>query len=225
SLVLTIQMTLVVRKILASSSFAVSDTLLSLIKRLEKLIDDGFTEEDVTLDISGDVDEFDETVEEWEEDEGTDTDNDSDLIQGVNLQRLLQEKEELFSYYRLAQSITENEKGKALLIALSKGFEKLSELGANKKAVIFTESRRTQQYLKEMLEQNGYAGQIVMFNGTNNSPEVTEIYHNWLEKHKDDDQITGSKTADTRAGVCQDFCVNVKTMLHMSGLTWSHWRA
>lgn len=25
--------------------------------------------------------------------------------------------------------------------------------------------------------------------------------------------------------VCQDFCVNVKTMLHMSGLTWSHWRA
>ncbi|GAA4717989.1 SNF2-related protein [Brevibacillus fulvus] len=206
-------MTLVVRKILASSSFAVSDTLLSLIKRLEKLIDDGFTEEDVTLDISGDVDEFDETVEEWEEDEGTDTDNDSDLIQGVNLQRLLQEKEELFSYYRLAQSITENEKGKALLIALSKGFEKLSELGANKKAVIFTESRRTQQYLKEMLEQNGYAGQIVMFNGTNNSPEVTEIYHNWLEKHKDDDQITGSKTADTRAALVEHFRENASIMI------------
>lgn len=207
-------MTLVVRKILASSSFAVSDTLLSLVKRLEKLIDDGITEVDISSDITGDVDEFDETMEEWEEDdESRDSDTDSDLTQRVNLQRLLQEKEELFSYYRLALSITENEKGKALLTALSKGFEKLSGLGANKKAVIFTESRRTQQYLKEMLEQNGYSDQIVMFNGTNNSPEVTEIYRQWLEKHKDDDQITVSKTADTRAALVEHFRDNASIMI------------
>src|SRR5690606_31559156 len=65
--------------------------------------------------------------------------------------------------------------------------------------------RRTQAYLKEMLEQNGYHGKIVVFNGTNNSPEIKEIYQEWLEKHQDDDQITGSKTADTRAALVEYF--------------------
>ena len=66
----------------------------------------------------------------------------------------------------------------------------MKELNANKKAVIFTESRRTQSYLKEMLEQNGYAGKVIMFNGTNNSPDIQLIYEEWLDRHKHDDQIT-----------------------------------
>ncbi|EQD43053.1 helicase [mine drainage metagenome] len=38
--------------------------------------------------------------------------------------------------------------------------------GDKRKALVFTESRRTQEYLKTFLEANGYAGQIVLFNGT-----------------------------------------------------------
>ena len=32
----------------------------------------------------------------------------------------------------------------------------MEELGANRKALIFTESTRTQLYLKQLLEENGY---------------------------------------------------------------------
>ncbi|WP_434756444.1 SNF2-related protein [Paenibacillus amylolyticus] len=194
-------MTLVVRKILASSSFAISDTLLSLIRRLETSLEENSSEQELEC-IYNDIDEMDSTLEEW-----TEEDEQSDAIENHKMERalLLREREELLSYYELANSITENEKGKALLVALSNGFEKLRELGANDKAVIFTESRRTQAFLKEMLEENGYDGKIVMFNGTNNSPEIKEIYNDWLIRHQDDDQITGSKTSDTRAALVEYF--------------------
>ena len=57
----------------------------------------------------------------------------------------------------------------------------MAEMGANRKALIFTESRRTQQYLKSFLEANGYAGQIVLFSGTNSDAQSQVIYERWLE--------------------------------------------
>lgn len=194
-------MTLVVRKILASSSFAISDTLLSLVRRLEASLEEEGNGQGIEI-IYNDIDELDTTVEEWsDEEEQSEEDGNSKQERAL----LLREREELLGYYELATSITENEKGNALLVALTNGFAKLRELGANDKAVIFTESRRTQMYLKEMLEQNGYAGKIVMFNGTNSSPEIKEIYQDWLEQHQHDDQITGSKTSDTRAALVEYF--------------------
>jgi hypothetical protein len=50
------------------------------------------------------------------------------------------------------------------------------ETGAARKALIFTESRRTQDYLKSFLEAHGYQGQVVLFNGSNGGPEATRIY-------------------------------------------------
>ena len=48
---------------------------------------------------------------------------------------------------------------------------------------IFTESRRTQQYLHDLLQANGYANQIVLINGTNTDPESRRIYEKYLERH------------------------------------------
>ncbi|GAD15039.1 helicase domain protein [Geobacillus kaustophilus GBlys] len=208
-------MTLVVRKLLASSSFAISDTLLSLIKRLEQLLeqlDSGKTEITVEhSDVYADVDEFDDTVEEWEED---DQPSYIDKLSPDEMKRLIQEeKEELEQYYSLAKSIKENSKAEALLIALEKGFEKLRMLGANEKAVIFTESRRTQMYLREFLERNGYAGKIVLFNGENQDEQAKQIYEQWLEKHRHDDKITGSKTADMRAALVEYFKEQASIMI------------
>jgi hypothetical protein len=56
-------MTLVVRKILASSSFAISDTLLSLVKRLDASLEEVGNVYDVE-NIYNDIDELDNTVEE-----------------------------------------------------------------------------------------------------------------------------------------------------------------
>ena len=195
-------MTLVVRKILASSSFAISDTLLSLVRRLESSLEEEGSEQEIE-NIYNDIDEMDTTVEEWSDDD--ELSEESTAASKQERAAILHEREELLAYYKLANSITENEKGKALLIALANGFAKLRELGANDKAVIFTESRRTQLYLKEMLEHNGYSGKVVMFNGTNSSPEIKVIYQDWLERHQHDDQITGSKTADTRAALVEYF--------------------
>ncbi|MEK5478778.1 SNF2-related protein [Paenibacillus sp. FSL R5-0407] len=202
-------MTLVVRKILASSSFAISDTLLSLVRRLETSLEEEGSEQGIE-NIYNDIDELDATVEEWSDEDEQSEEGD---ISKQERALLMREREELLAYYELATSITENEKGKALLVALANGFAKLRELGANDKAVIFTESRRTQQYLKEMLEENGYAGKIVMFNGTNNSPEIKEIYQDWLEQHQNDDQVTGSKSADTRAALVEYFRNNAAIMI------------
>jgi hypothetical protein len=52
---------------------------------------------------------------------------------------------DLNSFRDLATSITTNARGYALLNALRLGFQKLQTLGANRKAIIFTESRRTQE--------------------------------------------------------------------------------
>ncbi len=67
-------------------------------------------------------------------------------------------------------------KTRSLITALILGFEKMAKMGATQKAMIFTESRRTQDYLMNFLEANGYAGRVVAFNGTNNEPGATAIY-------------------------------------------------
>ncbi len=207
-------MTLVVRKLLASSSFAISDTLHSLIKRLDQLLielERGKLETAAgCFDVYEDVDEFNETMEEWEEEQSA---HSIDLSLNEMKQLVLQEKQELEQYYALAKSIRENSKAEALLIALEKGFEKLKMIGANEKAVIFTESRRTQAYLREFLERNGYAGKIVLFNGKNEDEQSKQIYAQWLEKHQHSDKITGSKTADMRAALVEYFKEQASIMI------------
>ena len=72
--------------------------------------------------------------------------------------------------------------------------------GAARKALIFTESRRTQDYLKTFLEAHGYEGQLVLFNGTNGGPEATAIYERWVEKNQDTGRATGSRAVDRAHG-------------------------
>lgn len=64
----------------------------------------------------------------------------------------------------LAGNIKENAKGKELLFLLKKLFPLLKKAGGNRKALIFTENRLTQEYLKEMLLDEGYYALI--YNGS-----------------------------------------------------------
>jgi ERCC4-related helicase len=73
----------------------------------------------------------------------------------------------LESFRNLAISITENAKGTALLQALNVAFKKLDELGAATKAIVFTESRRTQEYLLKLLAGTDHGSGVVLFNGSN----------------------------------------------------------
>ena len=205
--------TLVLRKLLASSTFAIAGALETLTNRLKKTL----AEKASTLDKGADdgrglIDELDEDFETLDEiaEETNDVTSDLPMDEAQartkeQVQAIAQEIEDLESFQKLAVSITENAKGTALLQALKVAFAKLDELGAAKKAIIFTESRRTQDYLMGLLAATPYHDGVVLFNGTNNDAASKRIYADWMKRHAGTDRITGSRTADTRAALVEHF--------------------
>ena len=193
--------TIVLRKLLASSTFAIAGALQSLSKRLQQTLDEKAATIDLAEELDHDYEALDELADEIEP-SGQDAERTKTQAE---IHAIKAEIAELESFRNLAVSITENAKGTALLQALKVAFEKLQELGAAQKAIIFTESRRTQEYLLRLLAQTPYAPGVVLFNGSNNDPRSKAIYAAWLEKHAGTDRITGSRTADTRAALVDYF--------------------
>ena len=200
---------LLIRKLMASSSFAVCDTVQAIINRLKRLVGEEETMEaevDESLQDFFD-DSFGEETEEWEDD------GEEEDIKEIEKIRLTPEQQtavyheiaDLQEIYDLANSIKDNNKGECLLKALEVGFKKMAELGANRKALIFTESRRTQEYLFELLEANDYKGQIVLFNGSNNDERSKQIYKNWLAVNEHTGRISESKSANRRQAIVDYF--------------------
>lgn len=195
--------TLMLRKILGSSSFAVAQTLDKMVKRLQgKLIVD-----DETLD---DIDGFAEEAEDWRDAGGgaeadAVEDHEDDAIDRIDPKKLQAEIEELTRYRDLAMSIADNAKGRALLDCLPHVLTEIVGKGGQRKAVIFTESVRTQSYLRDLLEANGFQGQTVILNGSNSDKDSNAIYKGWLDKHRGTEAVSGSKTADMKAAIVDAF--------------------
>ena len=193
-------MTLVLRKLLASSTFAIAGALHTISARLEaKLGRQQPSSEPLEEELAEDYEALDETAEEWEEEE-----TDAPLSQ-EDRAALEVEIADLKEFARLATSISHNAKGKALLRALDVAFAKARNLGAAEKVIIFTESRRTQSYLLRLLADSSYAEGIVLFNGTNTDDRSKAIYSAWLVRHDGSDRITGSRSADMRSALVDYF--------------------
>ncbi len=200
--------TLVLRKLLASSSFAIAGALESLIRRLKQTLEEK-QPVDLTEELDQDYESLDETADELDAQAG----NDSRKKTEQEIAAIRAEISDLEGFRQLAVSITENAKGQTLLQGLKAAFERLQELGAAKKAIIFTESRRTQDYLLSLLSRTEYADGVVLFNGSNSDPISRRIYAEWIERHKGSDRVTGSKTADTRAALVDYFREQGKIMI------------
>lgn len=185
---------LVMRKLLASSTRAISNTLDNMISRLENeyTFTSLFEDEDL-------IGEYDDEIANLEEN----IDKKDDYLK-ENLSQIKKELEELKWFLQIAKEITIDEKTKALKIAINTSFKKLEELWWLKKWIIFTESRRTQEYLKNYIEKELWL-KVVLFNWTNSSIETKEIYKNWLEKYKDSWKISWSKSSDIRASLVEYF--------------------
>ena len=193
-------MTLVLRKLLASSTFAIAGALHSISARLEaKLARQQPSSEPLEEELAEDYEALDETAEEWEEEE-----TDAPLSE-EDRAALEAEIADLKEFARLATSISHNAKGKALLRALDVAFAKARDLGAAEKVIIFTESRRTQSYLLRLLADSSYAEGIVLFNGTNTDDRSKAIYSEWLGRHDGSDRVTGSRSADMRSALVDYF--------------------
>lgn len=197
-------MSLILRKLLASSTYAIHGTLCSLIERLEAMLASQSTLDTsiVSEDFEDTINEDEWTDEEW--DESKDGNNEK-ILHPTDVEGIRNEISELQAFRDLAFKIKRNSKAEHLFKALSKGFEKLKELRAPQKALIFTESKRTQEYLYDLLEERGYKGKVVRFNGTNTDRQSAEIYHTWLDENKGSDKVTGSPTADRRAAIVDFF--------------------
>ncbi len=211
------------RKILASSSFAIAGTLDTMIRRLT-------LEQQESLDESllTDLEEADELLKsDVLDDTNDDSINDSSnlpdpssglssssfeqaseqasLDQPTKAERLSAEIEQLKDFQSLASTISSNAKGDALLVVLQKAMDMTESLGGLRKAVVFTESCRTQEYLQQLLETNGFADKTVLLNGTNTDASSKAIYQNWKQKHAGSGRISGSKTADMKAAIVEHF--------------------
>ncbi|MBN9657055.1 MAG: DEAD/DEAH box helicase family protein [Acidobacteria bacterium] len=206
-------MTLILRKLLASSTYAISDTLEGLAGRLQEIAD---AAEHVTTagdTIAGNFEDFPEIEDEWDEvDEHEYDAPGAQLLSPEQLIELKQEMTMLREFHTLAKSIVKNSKGEVLLTALRRGFAASEQAQKSKgvpalqqKALIFTESRRTQEYLYQILERTEFAGKIVLFNGSNTDPKSNEIYKRWLHRHGGTDVVTNSPTADKRAALIEYF--------------------
>jgi len=89
----------------------------------------------------------------------------------------------------------------------------MAALGGPQKALIFTESKRTQVYLRHFLEANGYGGQIVLLNGTNAEPESKAIYEEWKQANEPLGRTTGNRNIDQRTALIEYFRDKATIML------------
>ena len=197
-------MTLIMRKLLASSSYAISGTLDGLAKKLKKVRDQKhqmkyyLADDDITS-----IDIIEELQDEWNE--NGEFPEEEFIISEEDRENFNKEIKELESFRDLAQSIEHNVKGDKLLHALDMAFRKADELGSPDKAIIFTESTRTQKYLFDLLENSPYKGKSVLFNGSNNDERSKGIYRQWVDRYNGTERVSGNKTVDIRAAITDYF--------------------
>ncbi|MBI2069466.1 MAG: DEAD/DEAH box helicase [Elusimicrobia bacterium] len=213
--------TLILRKLLASSTYAITGTLEGLARKLDAAAAAAEQVNDIPEDLPENWEEVDALAEEWsEDDENQERPSERTKLTPEQLAEMRKETAKLREFHTLAKSIIKNSKGEVLLTALRRGLQAAGEVQKDsagtklqQKAVIFTESRRTQEYLFNILEQTEFTGKILLFNGSNNDSRSKEIYRQWLEKHAGTDRISGSPSADLRAALVEHFRDNAVILI------------
>lgn len=184
---------MILRKLLSSSTSAVMSTLYTIKKRLENLINNG-TEDDISDFI--DSDEFlEDFIDSDELDENID--DALDMAKCRNELRLINEAIEIGS------NIKDDKKAFKLLEGIEYLFSQC-DTSRNKKILIFTESRRTQDYLFDFLNRHGYTN-TVLFNGGNSDPKTKDIYNSWIANPENSSKINNSKSTNIRSAILDYF--------------------
>ena len=169
---------LVIRKLLASSSYALVETFQVLKKRLEKLY-----EGTKSANAQDGFDLFWSFVEDEMEEDDEEPEDDETAVQKAQIQ---DELEEVRAIIEAASSIRRNAKIEALKSALQISFDQQEKEGRSPKAVVFTESKRTQKYIAEELRDSDYSeDDILLFNGDYDDVMTKQIYRAWRARNYD----------------------------------------
>ena len=198
---------LILRKLLASSTYAVLNTLQTIHNRLSQLKNNK-----QQIDMLETIIENEDINSDYQEElarlQAEDT-----HPEPVNLEKLDNEITEIEDFIARAKDIVADKKLHALNEALGQGFARLEENGAAPKAIIFTESTRTQEYLYAHLTTDFDESEVVCFSGTNNDPQQTKIYQQWKLDNEGSDKITGSAQVDKRTALIEYFKTTARIMI------------
>jgi superfamily II DNA or RNA helicase len=199
-------LTLVYRKLLASSTYAIAPTLRRLADGLEQRIAAAKANRQFELSLSSEereeLKEFDEELEEIEQGPEAAKDEPRAQRRPPTIDALEGELFELRAYADLAASIRVNAKGEALSRAIDRAFTVAASYGWPLKAVIFTESKRTQEYLSTLLSERGYRGRISLLSGDGSGPDARRLL---VEEFRERTQILISTEAGAE-GLNLQFC-------------------
>jgi len=199
---------MILLKSLASSSSALTSTLGTIRRRLVAIRDG---ESPLTGDAlaallanedAGELDSIEALIDEAELEEDAAPE---EARSALEARLVTEELAQIDALLARASRSGGDSKAQALLVALRQAFDRLETLGASRKALIFTESRRTQDYLAGLLEASGYAGKLVVFNGSNAHPAAKDAYERYVARHQGSDRLTGSRAVDIRAALIEEF--------------------
>jgi len=199
-------LTLVLRKLLASSTRAISATLAKFVARIEgdELIDDYEVPDDPASDDPSSENQTVVTVEVP-----------CETLAPSGASASSGELNDLRRFIAMAEGVARDSKAETLLAKLPEVLAAATARGARRKAVIFTESRKTQTYLAELLTEHGFRGQVVLLNGTNTDATSKQIYTAYKARHQARwaQVSSGSKTADMKAAIVEEFESDRATIL------------
>ncbi len=173
-------LTMVYRKLLASSTYAIAPTLRKLSETLEAKLESTKLGKQASalLFEPEEARHYTEEAEDWEEQH--------QKPRGNVLANMQREVWELRQFADRAEAIKVNSKGEALKRAIDRVFTVARAHQWPEKAVIFTESKRTLEYLFTLLSEHGWAGKICKLTGDAGTPEARR---DLVRQFKDEAQI------------------------------------
>lgn len=184
---------LILCKLMGSSMHAIVYTLNKIKSRLISIRTKGvYIEED---DLVNELDEFE--IEDIEEQGSINPET-------IDIDELNREIRLIDDIINLASSVKVESKYIALQSALHYSFQHLRELGAEEKVVIFTESRKTQEYIYNSLIKDGYDG-VITFSGTNTDDASNQIYNEWISRPENAEFISRSRSINTKTAILEKF--------------------
>lgn len=198
---------MVLRKLMESSTHSVIYTLEKMLARLREMQMNELYQPDVLDELEDDI--IDEIDEEFE-----DLDNDEDDLladEEIKPMPIADEIKLLSNIIAQAKNISVESKTQKLIPAIEQAFAVKDKL-ANRRVIIFTESTRTQDYLREHLLEHGYdPNKVIVFNGNNNSEQSNAIYRAWIDANPH--KASGSMAIDKRKALLDYFEKHAEVMI------------
>lgn len=207
---------LILTRLMWSSVAALSWTLEMIFKRLI-LIKEWVVEDNNILEYL----EIDELVDELD-DEDVVSEVRQEIWEDKKIDAEVLDKEIQFisDFLEKTKSVDHESKYYSLVDSLNYSFDHLKRIWANEKVIIFTSSRRTQDFLYKSLKE-GWFTDILMFNWSNNDEESRRIYEEWIAMPENADKINNNRWTNMRSAILEKFKRDGKILI--STESWAEW--